>query len=252
MKKIGLVLGSGGGRGLAHIGVLQVLLENNIKPDYIIGSSVGALIGGLFCKNQNIQQVQEILLDFNWKELSSLFNLDIRKGLVNGEKFRKKLNLQGATFQDLDIPLEIVATRLDNAQPVYINSGDLAKAIQASVAFPMFIEPLEKDSVVYWDGGLSDPLPVQRAKQKSDIVIAVNLDTYSEKKPSPMQAVKSLQCHLSSYSSKQADILLEPKVDSGTLSLKAFVEKDRGQEVIEAGRKCAEEKLPMIKKSLTP
>jgi NTE family protein len=255
MKKIGLVLGAGGGRGLAHIGVLEVLLENNIKPDYIIGSSVGALIGALFCKTQDIQQVQQTLIDFNWKELSSLLNLDIRKGVVNGEKFRKKLNFQKATFEDLDIPLEIVTTRLDTAEAVYINSGDLAEAIQASVAFPMFIEPLEKDNVIYWDGGLSDPLPVERAKDKSDIVIAVNLDTYfySLQKASPIQAVKSLQYHMALRASQQADIILEPRLDkedNSILSLNAFIKKDRGQEIIAIGRRSVQEKIEDIKKRL--
>ena len=255
MKKIGLVLGSGGGRGLAHIGVLEVLLENNIKPDYIIGSSVGSLIGALFCKNKDIQEVKDLLIKFNWRELSFLLCLDMRKGIVNGKKFRKKLNFQGATFADLDISLETVATRLDTAQAVYMNSGDLAEAVQASVAFPMFIEPLERENIVYWDGGLSDPLPVERAKEKSDIVIAVNLDTYfyPKKKPSPMQAIKSLQYHMTLRSSKQADIILEPRVykdDTGILSLDAFVKKDKGEEVIEAGRKCAEAKIQIIKEKL--
>ncbi len=261
MKKLGLVLGSGGGRGFSHVGVLKVLQENNIKPDYVIGSSIGALVGGLFCKFGDYKEVEKILLDFNWKEFSSLLGFNIKKGLLKGEKLKKELNLflENSNFEDLQIPLEIVSTCFRTAEPIYFGEGKVSEAIQASIAFPMLSEPLKKNGEFFWDGGFSDPLPVKRAKEKADFVVAVNLEKYPECSEryekvgfyrTARRAVRSLQHHLSFYCSQEADVLLEPKLDreEGFLSISNFLKKDKGKDIIEKGVIATEEKIELIKK----
>lgn len=255
-----LVLGSGGGRGFAHIGVLKVLQENGIMPDRIIGSSVGSLVGALFCRFADHRKVEEILVDIDWKEFPSLFHLNVGKGLLAGAKLRKQLKsfLETDDFSDLQIPLETVATDIFTAQPIYFDKGSLSEAIQASIALPMFIEPLRRGKDLYWDGGLSDPLPVKRAKERSDVILAVSLDKYPEHSHEPMKsvsyktmvlAVRSLQHHLAGYSSKEADILLElgSKKGDSLMDMENFLKKGKGRELIERGVKMTESKLDLIK-----
>lgn len=255
------MLGSGGGRGFAHLGVLRVLQENDIIPDYIIGSSVGALVGALFCKNKDYEKVQKVFTDLDWKEFSSLLCLSMGKGLLDGKKLRKQLDVfyEGARFQDLDISFESVATDLFTAKQVYFNKGSLAEAVHASIAFPMFIEPLKKGNNIYWDGGLSDPLPVKRAKEKSEVVLAVNLDKYPEyphnraiSYRTTMMAVRSLQHHLAIYAAKEADILLEldSEKDDGLLDFSNFFKKDRANRIIKKGADMTKRKLDLIKEMI--
>lgn len=262
-RRLGLVLGSGGGRGFAHLGVLRVLQKNDIVPDYVIGSSVGSFVGALFCKFVDHERVERIFTDLDWREFSSLLCLNVGKGLLDGKKLRKQLDvfLEGDGFDDLSISLETVATDFFTAQPVYFNKGSLAEAIQASMAFPMFIEPLRKDKDIYWDGGLSDPLPVKRAGERSDVVLAVNLDKYPEYPHDPrkvasyrttMMAVKSLQHHMAVGSAKEADILLEldSEKDDGLLNIYNFFNKDKGRKIMEKGADMTERKLDLIKEML--
>ncbi len=260
-KRLGLVLGSGGGRGFAHLGVLKVLQENDIIPDYVIGSSVGALVGALFCKDKDYEKVQKVFIDLDWKEFSSLLCLSMGKGLLDGKKLRKQLDVffEGNRFEDLDISLETVATDLFTAEQTYFNKGSLAEAVHASIAFPMFIEPLKKGNDIYWDGGLSDPLPVKRAKEKSEVVLAVNLDKYPEYPHNhavsyriTMMAVKSLQHHLAIHSSKEADVLLELdfKKDDTLLDFSNFFKKDRANRIIKRGADMTEIKLDLIKEMI--
>ncbi len=263
MKKITLVLGSGGTRGFAHLGVLKTLEENGIIPERIFGSSVGALVGGFFCKFGNYKKAEEISLNFNWKEFSSLLGLNVKKGLLGGEKLRKQLDLifERADFEDLEIPLETVATDYFTAQPVYFNKGSLAEGVHASIAFPMIIEPLKKDGKIFWDGGLSDPLPVERAKENSEIVLAVNLDRY----PHPLRgkrkigarrnvgmAIRSLQHHLANYRGKGADVLLEPELEKedGFLDISSFLKEKKGRRIIDRGSEITQKNIGLIKEKI--
>ena len=262
-KRLGLVLGSGGGRGFAHIGVLKALQGNGIMPDRIIGSSVGALVGALFCRFGDHRRVEEALVDLDWKEFPSLLHLRIGKGLLAGVKLRKQLkSLLGTDdFDDLRIPLEAVATDILTAKPVYFDKGSLSEAIQASIALPMFIEPLIKGKDAYWDGGLSDPLPVGRARESSDVVLAVSLDRYPEHPLEPgkvvsyktmILAVRSLQHHLAGHSAGKADVLLElgPMRGDSLMDMENFLKKGRGRELIERGERMAEGKIDLIKEAL--
>ncbi len=264
-KKLGLVLGSGGGRGFAHIGVLKVLQDNGITPDRIIGSSVGSLVGALFCRFGDYRKVEEILVDIDWKEFPSLFHINLGKGLLSGVKLRNQLkSLLGTDdFGDLQLPLEVVATNIFTAQPTYFDKGSLSEAIQASIALPMFIEPLRRGKDVYWDGGLSDPLPIRKAKENSDVILAVSLDKYPDysyefKKnvsyKTMILAIRSLQHHLAEYSATEADVLLELKTekDESLVDMDNFFKKDKGRRLIERGVEMTERKIKEIRNIVFP
>ncbi len=258
-KKMGLVLGSGGGKGFMHIGVLKTLQENDITPDYVVGSSIGALIGALFCRFGDYKKVEDIVLNFDWKDFSSLLSLNINKGILDSRKVVDKLNvlLESSDFDDLEIPFESVATNFYTAQAHYFDKGSLAEAVYASMAFPMLIEPLKREDGVFWDGGLSDPLPVERARKKTDVVLAVNLDKYPQFTKNKIgvspykttrKAIKSLQHHFAAYCGGQADVLLEPEIEEeGFLSISRIIKKEKGRELIEKGSEITSSKLSIIK-----
>jgi len=181
-KKIGLALGSGGARGLAHIGVIKVLEEKGIKIDYIAGTSIGALIGALYCQTKNIQSVEDFALSMDWKMLAEvLFDFSFKGGMISGEKVEKMLRhqLDNISFADLKIPLNIVCADLRTGEKLVCDSGDVSQAVRASISVPIIFKPFQKDDALLIDGGLVEPVPVQTVrKMGADYVIAVNLDAY--------------------------------------------------------------------------
>ncbi len=263
MKKLALVLGSGGARGFAHLGVLRAMEDNGLVPDYVIGSSVGSLVGSFFCKFADHKKTEEALLNIDWKELSSLLGINIKGGVLSGKKIRNQLNLllDNPDFKDLKIPLETVATNFYTAESVYFNKGSVAEGVQASIAFPTIIEPLKKDNDVFWDGGLSNPLPINRAKKKNTVVVAVNLDRYPQsfntfKKMSVHQitesAIRTLQHHMGLYSGDEADILLEPQIgkEDGFLGMSGFLKNKQRESIIKIGAEITEKNIKLIKNKL--
>jgi len=119
--KIGLALGSGGAKGLAHLGVLKVLEENQIPINYLSGSSIGALIGGLYAAGYRIKDLENLALEMNWRQLLTLLfdpNFKLQKGLINGTKITKFLEtyLKNRTFENCRIPLAVIATDLKTGE----------------------------------------------------------------------------------------------------------------------------------------
>ena len=126
--KIGLALGSGGSRGLAHIGVIKALEENNIPIDFIAGSSIGAMIGGFYAARLDIKEIEEIALSINWRRIFSiLFDPHLKQGLIGGEKLKTfiKNYINGKKFEDCKIPFAAVATDLKTGEIVILNKGEI-------------------------------------------------------------------------------------------------------------------------------
>ncbi|MGL5426373.1 MAG: patatin-like phospholipase family protein, partial [Cetobacterium sp.] len=214
--KIGLVLSGGGAKGFAHIGVLKVLEENNIKIDYITGTSMGALIGALYSAGYTADQIEKLVLDINWQEtfndspnladipidqrsLMKNYNLSLKydnslnfalpKGIRNTQKIYLTLkNLlwnveQTRDFKKLPIPLEIIATDLNTGKAKAFNSGDLAQVITASISIPTIFDPVVIGGNYYVDGLLSRNFPVEDAfNLGADIVIGVDVGSSLQKK----------------------------------------------------------------------
>jgi NTE family protein len=161
-KKIGLALGSGAARGLAHIGVLKVLEEEGIGIDVIAGTSIGAFIGALYAAGVSVAQMEEVALNVDWRRLARLIDPTFPSaGLIDGKKvslFMSEL-LPVRTFEELQIPLAVIATDLETGEPLIIKKGQLLKALQAAVAFPGIFPPIRFGDRFLIDGGLCNPVP---------------------------------------------------------------------------------------------
>jgi len=179
-KKIGLVLGSGGARGWAHIGVLLKLKQMGIQPDYIAGTSIGSIAGALYATD-TVELAEDLALHLNWKDVARLFlemNM-LRSGLVSGKNFIKLLKdiIPARTFSELSCPLAVIATNLEDESEIIFNDGDLFHAIRASIGIPGVFTPVQHDRHNLVDGGLKNPLPISACRAMgADIVIAVDIN----------------------------------------------------------------------------
>ena len=185
-KKVGLVLGSGGAKGLSHIGVIKFLEEMNVKIDFITGSSIGALIGGAYASGLSIKEIENIALETDLTSTAKLFSPGFGKsGLVTGTKVQEFLTskLGNKNIEDLKIPFTAVATDIITGEEIHFNKGDLVEAIRASISIPIVFQPVIWNNIVLVDGGLVNPVPINVAREMgADYIIAVNLMS-SKNKP---------------------------------------------------------------------
>jgi NTE family protein len=254
--KIGLALGSGGARGLAHIGVIKVLEENNIPIDFIAGSSIGAMVGGFYASGLNIKELEEIALGTDWRRIfSTLLEPSFKKGLIGGEKLKTFIeqHTDRKNFETCKIPFAAVATDLKTGEIVVLDEGEMAPAIRASISIPLIFKPVEINGRTLADGGLSAPVPAEVARNMgADIVIAVNLDKhYYDKQWNPgwydvaNDSLSILRHHLALLNTVNADIVVE--VNTGKTFWYKFV---NGRDKILAGEKATKEMLPKLQKMI--
>ena len=186
-RKIGLVLSSGAAKGLAHIGVIKALVERKVPIDFIAGSSIGALVGACYAKNGSIAEFEQVVLRTDWRRLLGLadFNLALMfKGFVQGQKVRELLKsiIGDVQFQDLKIPLAVMATDLDSGEGVVIKEGSVLEAIRASISIPVIFTPMKFKDKFLVDGGILNPVPVNLARQMgANYIIACNAVRVSKK-----------------------------------------------------------------------
>ncbi len=178
-KKIGLALGSGGGRGMAHIGVIKSLLKNKIPIDFIAGSSIGSIIGGIYAATGDINEVEKIANSINFKKFIRSF---FRRSSEGKSIFDKKFNLffekiiGNVNIEDLKIPYCAVGSNLLTGEIVKINKGNLIQAMKASTAIPLILNPVKIEDELIFDGGMITPVPVEVVKEMgADVVIGVSL-----------------------------------------------------------------------------
>lgn len=192
-RKIGLALGGGGARGLAHIHVLETLDELGIRPYCIAGTSFGAIIGALYASGLSGKEIRA--LAYKWqsprpeKHHGILRRHDLRRwaamldpsfdrsGLFKGEKIIRFLaeHIRCRTFEELGIPLYVTAADYGDAAEVIFKSGDLLSAVRASMAIPGVFTPVERDGHLLLDGGVVNPLPYNLLQKECDRVIAVDV-----------------------------------------------------------------------------
>ena len=187
-KKVGLVLGSGGAKGLSHIGVIKFLEEMNVKIDFITGSSIGALIGGAYASGLSIKEIEDIALETDLTSTAKLFSPGFGKsGLVSGTKVQEFLTstLGNRNIEDLKIPFTVVATDIITGQEIHFSKGDLVEAIRASISIPIVFQPVIRNNIVLVDGGLVNPVPINVAREiGADYIIAVNVMSSKNKSES--------------------------------------------------------------------
>ncbi len=186
-KKIGLALGSGGARGIAHIGVLEVFEELGIPIDAIAGTSIGAVVGALYAAGIPLNKLRDFSLSLNRKKTMALFDPTLNfSGMFSGKRIialLKELGLEGVTFSDLKIPFAAVATDMYTGKEIIINKGSVVMAVRASSSIPMVFAPVVYKNYYLVDGGVIDPVPVEVVRNMDvDIVIAVRLSDYIDKK----------------------------------------------------------------------
>ncbi|MDO9634652.1 MAG: patatin-like phospholipase family protein [Paludibacter sp.] len=172
--RIGLALSGGGIRGISHAGALMAMEELNIRPEIISGVSAGAIVGALYADGYKPLEIAQIFEDISFK---SMTRLDVPDGgffnIVAFEKFLGK-KLKAKTFEDLDIPLRIVATNFDLGVPTTFSEGHLLKPIMASCSIPVLFVPQKIKNNYYVDGGLLKNFPVSTIREDCDLVIGVN------------------------------------------------------------------------------
>ena len=179
--RIGLALSSGGAKGLAHIGVIQVLEENGIEVDCVAGSSMGAYVGGLWANGADGAQIEKIAraIEGRWG-LWSLFDpvMPPRRGFLKTGRVMQQLrrSLGDVWFYELIRPLRVTATHLETLERIVFSSGDVGSAIEASIAIPGIIVPVTINGETLIDGGIADPLPVDVLQEMGiERIIAVNV-----------------------------------------------------------------------------
>ena len=268
-KKIGLALGGGGAKGLAHIGVLKVLERNDIPIDYIAGTSIGAMVGGYYAASKSVSYVEKMALDSNMSRFASLmFELTREGGLVRGNKILAYLekSLDGIDFSELEIPFAAVATELNCGETVYFEKkGDVAAAIRASISYPPVFSPFKIKNRLFVDGGLSCQVPVKKVfDMGADVVIAVALenDYIFKKREFDKEAafgntfgntyrvlnssIKVLVKRLGEYDTKCANVVISPKVGS----LRTWMDFGKSDRIIKIGEDAAKKSIKDIKKLL--
>ena len=180
---VSLVLGSGGARGLAHIGVIEWLSRNNFKIQSIAGSSIGALIGGIYAAGQ-LDDYAHWVKALNRMDVIRLLDLSYsRDGLFKGERIMGVLQdlIGDRNIEDLPISFTAVATDVDAGDEVWLNRGSLFDAIRASIALPTIFTPYRYQNKRLLDGGLVNPVPIgPTLNDNTDITIAVNLGAKPE------------------------------------------------------------------------
>ena len=182
--KISLVLGSGGARGYAHIGVIEELQKAGIEIVSISGASMGALVGGLYAA-KGLQAYRDWVLGLDVWDVAVLLDISFdKRGFIRGERVFKKLRdiVGEVKIEELPIKYTAVATDLIKNKEVWFQEGDLLTAIRASISIPSFFTPVEYEDMLLVDGGVLNPLPVAPTmSDSSDKIIAVNVYGDGEK-----------------------------------------------------------------------
>ena len=259
---VAVVLGGGGARAIADLGVFEVLEEHNIKVDLIVGTSGGSIIGALYADNPDAKSLKTIteklkLIDFvDFSLLGAIHGVhNLTSSYVNGkngEKFLEK-NMHAREFKDLKIPFIAVATDIVTGETIALNNGPIAPAVRASYSIPGLFAPVEIYGRTLVDGGVSAPLAVEVAKKYNPkIIIAVDLSLPIEK-ISVYNAIdvvtKALSINYSTLNEvmgQKADILIKPKMRNI-----GIFDAHRKDELYEAGRKATELRIDDIKKQLS-
>ena len=282
--RIGLCLSSGGARGLAHIGVIQVLEQEHIPISAISGASMGAYIGALWAAGFNGAQLEELAREIkDRRTLISLLDFVVppSEGLIRGNKIRKHLerSLGSMNFEDLKVPLLVVATDLDSMAPVVFERGNVAAAVHASSAMPGICAPVRLNDRRFTDGGASEPLPVSLLRQRcnldrilavsvvptpdeiescraTDVVTAlkpthnpfrylwrkINLMAYGNVVDTFRRALLASQIQVTAKEAMKADVLVHPFFCEA-----AWYDYENFDRYIKAGRDAARAALPEIR-----
>ncbi len=248
--KKGLVLGSGGARGFAHLGILQVLEEEKIEMDVVVGCSAGAIFGAFYCAGLDLHRIGRLFTypGFSKKLIDPAVS---KEGLIKGDKILEVIRLltKDMSFADLRIPLAIVATDIETGELVVYREGSVAQAVRASISIPGFFKPHRYQGRLLVDGAVKTRLPIDIARNMgAEKVLAVDvkkgmMPNLTSAMDILLQAIEILEEDLLRAQCQKVDLLIQP--DIGHIGSFQF---DRAEEAIRLGRSIALAKSSEIKR----
>ncbi len=223
-KKIGLALGGGGARGLAHIGVLKVLEEEDIHIDMIAGVSMGAIIGACYATGISIDEIEKEALSMNKRKVfSSIMDLSRpSKSILKGKKAFRFISkfLSDKTFLETKLSFGVIATDLESGDEVILKRGNIAKAVQASMSVPGIFPPVKIGSKYLIDGGVVNPTPTDLVKKMgADVVIGVDLVMKKSVKLNNPGTIATLMQSYEIIRSQAVKFKMNDKVINGNLAV---------------------------------
>jgi NTE family protein len=251
---IALALGGGFARGFAHLGVLQVLEQNHIPISHIAGTSVGSVLGAAYASGAPLARIIATSRTIRFRDIAR-WSVS-RLGLASNHRLADLIErvFECKEFEDMKIPLAVVATDLASGDPVIFRQGPLVEAIRASCAFPGLFEPIQIGTRCLADGVLVAPVPTQAARQLGGtIVVGVAVGVHDGKRDAPKnmfqvvaRAVSAAQKHQLDTWERHADLVIRPDVNS-----LAWDDFAKANQAIEAGAAAARLAVPRIKKLLS-
>ena len=275
--KVGLVLGGGGAKGAAHVGVLKYIEESGVKIDMVVGTSIGSIVGGLYACGKSSDDLEELFRSQDWLDLltkkSQEFQSDHTNGILRGDSVESLLGHlanqpENIDFDSLPIPFRCVAVNTNTAEEVVLSQGNLARSMRASMAIPLVFKQVNMNGMSLSDGGLLNNLPVDVAKAWGcDIIIAVDLTQNKHEdeddEPSLLERIsdkvkpKTLLVKLAKWAIERPDVdKYKENVANATIYINPDLDGYGAQsftakaisEMIQRGVNAGKEALPELKK----
>ena len=250
--RIGLALGGGAARGFAHIGVIQVLEESGVKPDLVVGTSAGSLVAALYASGLDGAALARLADSMDESAFADWAFPG--RGLIRGEALARYVreHTGGRSFEQMRMPLGIVATELDSGRAILFQHGDPGIAVRASSAVPAVFQPVRIGAHEYVDGGLVAPVPVHFARQMgAQLVIAVDISAVPEGNATGdamrmlLQTFAIMGRSINRYELRDADVVLRPRL--AEVASADFAMRKRS---IQAGRDAALAALPRLREDI--
>lgn len=252
MKKIGLALGAGGARGIAHLAILEALDELNIRPCVISGTSIGAIVGLFYSAGFSTSEMKKILNQIIYGTRSKFWEIHKKSdfvkyfdlldptiktgGLLRGDKLASFLStkVKVSNFNELEIPFKVLATDYYEKAQVIIDRGELLSAVRASYALPFLFAPIEREGKLLIDGGMVNPLPFDVIRNDCDITVAVDVSATNEFPGTP-EIPPSYEVLFSSFQIMQSAIVNEKlKTNRPDILIKTNIKGVRVHEFMKA------------------
>lgn len=252
--RLGLALGGGAARGFAHVGVIQVLERNGIRPDLVVGTSAGSLVAALYASGMDGAALERAALSMDEATLTDWMLPLMSRGMLRGEALARYVRqaVGGRLLQDMSPPLGVLATDLATGQGVVFRRGDAAQAVRASSAVPGVFAPVAIAGREYVDGGLVAPVPVSQARAMgAEVVLAVDISADPQGNDASgmlgllLQTTAIMGQSINRYELASAELVLRPAL-SGVGSAD-FAARQRS---IEAGRAAMQAALPRLRAEL--
>lgn len=252
--RIGLALGGGAARGFAHVGVIAVLEQQGIRPDYVVGTSAGSLVAALYASGMSATELEVAALAMEETNLTDWTLPFANRGMLRGAALAKYVNaqVQGRTIERMPLPLGILATDLANGEGVLFRRGDTGTAVRASSAVPGVFQPVEIAGREYVDGGLVAPVPVRYAQQMgAELVVAVDISSAPDGNSASdsfkvlLQTFSIMGQTINRHELANAHVVVKPSLKG--IGSAAFNERQRS---IAAGREAMQAALPTLRQQL--